>query len=150
MKQWLKKFPWKQMLLTSVCYMLISFVIHEIEAFITLRYYLMPQYFGLWSKVMMPTAGPPPASFMFTSLLFGFLSGFAYSYIYVLLKVSFPKGYWHHVFSFADVLVGIFVVTFLLPTYLMFNVPMGLLIYWFISSFVISVLSAMVFVKLVK
>jgi len=150
MFKWLKKFPWSKIVFSSILFMVIAFVLRQFEAILTMKYYLMPEYFSIWSKVMMPKAGPPPASFMYTSLLVTFLSGFAYAYIYAQVKESLPKAFWTRVFCYADILVAASLVTFILPTYLMFNVPMGLLVSWFISSFVISILGSIVFVKMIK
>jgi hypothetical protein len=147
---WMKEFSVKKILLTSVIFTIISFVIHQIEAVLTMKYYLMPQYFGVWSRVMMPGKGPPPVSFMVTSLIFTFVTGVSVTLIYYYLKDHLPKETGKRIFYFADLMVGTSFVFFTLPTYLMFNVPLGLLVSWFVSSFVILTLGSWVLVKIVK
>jgi len=128
----------------------IGFVVHQIESILTMRYYLMPEYFSVWSRVMMTKAGPPPLSFFLLSLLFTFLTGFAFSYIYLQIKDSLPKGYWKRAFHYADIMAGVYLVTFLFPVYLLFNVPFGLLVSWGISGFIVACIGSIVFVKVLR
>jgi hypothetical protein len=147
---WIKEVSIKKILLVGVIFTVISFIIRQIEAILTLKYYMMPQYFGVWSKLMMPTAGPPPASFMITSLIFTFVTGVSIALIYYYLRNHLPPVGFKRAFYFADILVGTSFVFFTLPTYLMFNVPVGLLVWWFITTFVILTAGSWVIVKIVK
>ena len=70
MIKWIAKIDLKKVLLASLAYTIVAMIIRQIEAVLTMRYYLMPEYFGVWSQVMMPTAGPPPPSFFTTSTSF--------------------------------------------------------------------------------
>jgi len=47
-------------------------------------------------------------------------------------------------------MLGTYFVFFTLPTYLMFNVPVGLLVSWFISTFIILTAGSWVMVKIIK
>jgi len=147
---WIKELKVKKVLLASVIFTVISFVIHQIEALLTMKYYLMPQYFGVWSKVMMPSNGPPPASFMITSLIFTFVTGVSITFIYYYLKDHLPVEKRKRIFYFADLMLGTYLVFFTLPAYLMFNVPTALLIIWFFTSFVILTAGSWVIVKIIK
>jgi hypothetical protein len=147
---WIKEISWKKVLLSALIFSLISFIARQIEAVLTLKYYMMPQYFGVWSKVMMPSAGPPPASFMITSLVFTFVTGVSVTLIYYYLKDHLPKEEKKRAFYFADLMIGTSFVFFTLPVYLMFNVPMGLLLSWFITTFVILTAGSWILVKIVK
>ena len=129
---------------------MISFVIHQIEAILTIKYYMMSAYSGVWSKLMMPGNGPPPASFMITSLIFSFVTGISVSLIYYYLRDHLPSNLFKRTFYFADLMVATSFVFSTLPMYLMFNVPLGLLISWFISSFVILTIGSWVLIKIVK
>jgi membrane protein insertase Oxa1/YidC/SpoIIIJ len=111
---------------------------------------MMPEYFGLWSKVMMPTAGPPPPSFVVTSLVFTLVTGVSLALIYYYLKDHLPENRKKRIFYFADLMIGTSFIFFTLPTYLLFNVPMGLLVSWFISTFIILTASSWVLVKIIK
>jgi hypothetical protein len=147
---WIKEISWKKVIFSGLIFAIISFVIRQIEAILTIKYYTMPEYFGLWSKTMMPNAGPPPFSFMVTSFVFTFVTGVSLALIYYYLKDHLPKEEKRRAFYFADLMIGTSFVFFTLPVYLMFNVPMGLLVSWFITTFIILTASSWVLVKIVK
>jgi hypothetical protein len=147
---WIKELNIKKVALASVIFAVISFAVHQIEAFLTMKYYLMPQYLGVWSKIMMPSAGPPPTSFVITSLILTFVTGISVTLIYYYLKDHLPENRVKRVFYFADLMIATSFVFFTLPTYLMFNVPVGLLISWFISTFIILTAGSWVIVKIIK
>jgi hypothetical protein len=147
---WLKEISIKKVLLTSVIFTVIASVIHQIEAIVMMKYYVDPRYFGIWSKLMMPSAGPPPPQFMITSLIFSFVTGVSVALIYYYLRDHLPPVGLKRVFYFADLLIATSFLFSTLPMYLMFNVPLGLLISWFISSFVILTINSWILVKIIK
>lgn len=146
----IKNLNWKKVLITSSVYMIIVFVIRTIEAIITMNFYTIPEYFGLWSKVMMPAAGPPPVSFQITSLLFSLISGVALVIFFEYIKPVLPKKPLDKTIYFTKIIVLLSFIFFTLPVYLMFNIPFMLLVSWFITSVIIMFLSSMVFVKVMK
>ena len=148
--QWMKKIQWKKVLMAGVVFVIISTLVHQIEAFLTMNCYMMPEYFGVWSKIMMPTAGPPPASFMVVSLLFSYVTGVTLAAVYDFIKDLLPKKFWSRVINFTDIIIGLMVVFFTLPVYLLLNVPLMLLLSWLASSVVIVFLGTVVFVKMLK
>jgi len=141
---WIKELSWKKVALTSLIFTVISFVVHQIEAILTLKYYMMPQYFGV-----MPINGPPPPAFMITSLIFTLATGISLALIYYYLKDHLPVDKKKRVLYFADLMLGTYFVFFTLPVYLMFNVPVGLLVSWFISSFIILTGGSWILVKII-
>ena len=147
---WIKEISWKKVILSGAIFTVISFVIRQVEALLTMGYYTDPQYFGLWSKLMMPKEGPPPASFMITSLVFTFVSGVSLALIYYYLRSHLPQNLKQRVFYFADLMVATSFLFFTLPAYLMFNIPVGILVSWFIASFVILLSASFLFVKIIK
>jgi len=147
---WIKEISWKKVFISGLIITVISFVVRQIEAVLTLKYYMMPEYFGVWSKVMMPAAGPPPPSFMITSLVFTLVMGVSLALIYYYLKDHLPENRKKRIFYFADLMIGTSFIFFTLPTYLMFNVPMGLMVSWFISTFMILTASSWILVKIIK
>ncbi len=48
--------------ITAVAMTILAQIVHTLESILTMGYYTDPAYFQVWSKVMMPAAGPPPAS----------------------------------------------------------------------------------------
>ncbi|MBL7159750.1 hypothetical protein ISS85_04695 [Candidatus Microgenomates bacterium] len=146
----MKKIQWKKVLLAGIAYLVIATVVHQIEALLTMNYYMMPEYFGAWSKVMMPSAGPPPMSFMVISLVFSYVTGVTLAAVYDFIKDLLPKKFWPRVINFSDLIIGLMVVFFILPVYLLLNVPLGLLLSWLASSVLIIILGTMVLVKVLK
>lgn len=149
-KKWLKELSWKKILLTGVIYTLFTTIIHQLEAIMSMKYYQMPQYFGVWSKLMMPEPGPPPKEFMVTSLILTFYSGVALALIYYYIRNFLPKLFWKRVFLFADLMIAASFVFFTIPSYLLFNLPPQLLLSWFISGFAILVLTSYTLVKIIN
>ena len=147
---WIKEISWKKVILSGAIFTVISFVIRQVEALLTMGYYTDPQYFGLWSKLMMPSNGPPPAEFMITSLVFTFVTGVSLALIYYYLRKHLPQNLKQRVFYFADLMVATSFLFFTLPAYLMFNIPVGILVSWFIASFVILLSASFLFVKIIK
>jgi len=147
---WMKEISWKKVLLSSLVFTIIAFIIRQIEAILTMNYYKMPEYFGLWSKTMMPKAGPPPVSFIITSLVFTFATGISLALIYYYLKDHLPKEEKKRILYFADLMIATSFVFFTFPVYLMFNVPLGLLVSWFVSTFIILTATSWILVKIVK
>ena len=148
--EWIKKISWKKVLYSAVIITVISFVVRQLEVVVTMKYYTDPAFFGVWSKLMMPTAGPPPATFMITSFIFTFITGLSLGLIYYYLKDHLPTDIKKRIFYFADLMLGTSFVFFTLPVYLMFNVPVGLLVSWFITSFIILLAGSYTLVKIIK
>jgi MFS family permease len=149
MVKWIKNINWHKTLLSAIIYTVIATVIRQIETVMTMKYYLMPEYFGVWSKLMMPNAGPPPFSFILTSIIITFVSGICLCLIYYYVRDWLPKKQRERIFYFADLTIGTSFVFFTLPAYLMFNLPAMLLVSWFVSGFIILVSASYTFVKLI-
>jgi len=146
---WIKEINWLKAIFVGFLYTLFAVVVRQIETFLTMPYYLDPTHFGLWSRMMMPKAGPPPAEFMIMSFVLTFATGISIAVIYYYLKNMLPKRFLRRVFLFADLMIGCSFIFFTLPVYLLFNVPMGLLISWFVSTFIILVFASFVSVKII-
>jgi len=148
-KKWLKELKWKKIILVGLIYTVFTTLIHQLEAVLSMKYYQMPQYFGVWSKLMMPKAGPPPPEFFITSLIFTFYSGISLALVYYYIKDLLPKLFWKRVFLFADLMVAASFIFFTIPSYLLFNLPYQLILSWFVSSFVILLLTSLTLVKII-
>lgn len=141
---------WGKVFWVGFLFTLVSMVTHNVEAMLTMKYYLMPQYFGLWSKIMMPSAGPPPLTFFAVSLVITFTSGVSLTIIYYYLREYLPKGFWKRATYFADLMAATSLIFFTLPVFLMFNVPLVLLGSWFISTFLILIVASVLIVKIIN
>ncbi|KKP61353.1 MAG: hypothetical protein UR54_C0003G0004 [Candidatus Roizmanbacteria bacterium GW2011_GWA2_34_18] len=148
--KWLKELNWKKILLVGLIYTVFTTVIRQLEVVLTMKYYQMSQYFGVWSKLMMPNAGPPPPSFMIMSLVFTLYSGISLAVVYYYIRNLLPKLFWKRVFFFADLMIAASFIFFTLPCYLLFNLPPQLLLSWFISGFIILVLTSLALVKIIN
>jgi hypothetical protein len=125
-------------------------VLQQISAMSTMRYYQDPAFAGVWSKVMMPSAGPPPLAFLVVSLFFSYATGATLAAVYDFVNGLFGKSYWAKVVGFTDIIVGLAIVLGFFPMYLLFNLPLALLAWWVGTSWVVTLLTAMAFAKTIK
>ena len=131
---WIRKIQWPSVFVCSGIFTVVATVIHQVEAFLTVKYYQIPEYFGVSGK----------------SLIFTFVTGVSLALVYYYIRDLLPKKFWHRVTYFADLLIGMSFIFFTLPAYLMFNFSGALLISLFISGFIIQVTASYLFVKLLK
>ena len=149
MSNWMQKLHWKKIFISGFWYLIIASVVQQTEVAFTMDYYKNPVYAALWSHLMMPVAGPPPAAFFIISLAFTFVTGCTLAAIFDFMR-PLSKTYWSRVINFTDIVVGLSIVLTTFPLYLLFNVPLGLLVWWLVASFISTLISAMVFGKIMK
>jgi len=144
MKTWLK------VVLAAIAFAVISVVINTAFSIATMSYYTDPAYFAVWSKLMMPTAGPPPMSFFVYSIVFSFITGLIFAGVYtkvssVIKGSGAEKGLRYG--------IGLFLVTgipFFLTTLLLINIPLVLSIVWLIGSLIVYLIGGIAIAKIVK
>lgn len=146
----IQKINWKMAIVAGIIFMVIAYIVHTIEAILTMSFYTNPAYFGVWSKLMTPTAGPPPASFMLYSLVFNLITGIIFASLYCWVGGLLPKDFSGRLVVFVEVLFAVTVIPGSLSMILLFNLPLALIVYWAISSLVIYFLATWVFIKLLK
>lgn len=123
----------------------LSQIIHTLGSWLTMSYYTNDDYFAVWSKLMMPTAGPPPASFYLYSILFGIVGGILVAMVYGVVKNSIPgktvakKGLNYGLLVF---LVG--GVSGFLMLLLLINLPAALLLWWAFESLIVYLIGGMI------
>ena len=131
---------WKT-IIAAVVIVILAQIIHMVGVQIGMSHYINPAYYAVWSKIMMPEAGPPEASFYYLSILFGLITYLLFAGIYPILKESVPgdgaiqKGLIYGIIVF---LLGS--VAGYLAMYLLINIPAGLLLMWAVESFIIYLL----------
>lgn len=145
-----KKVKWGKVFLAAFIYLVIAFVIRQIEVFSTMKYYLMPQYWEVWSKIMMPNAGPPPLIFQVLSVIFTFITGLVLIWFFVATQKMLGKNYWVKVGKFTGAFAVLTLVFSSLPMYLLINLPVALLVVWFLTGVLTVFLGTLVFAKLFK
>ncbi|MFH1183055.1 MAG: hypothetical protein V1690_02225 [Candidatus Moraniibacteriota bacterium] len=144
----IKNVRWGKVILAGLIFLAISIVLRQIESFLTVDYYKMPEFFGVWSKVMMPKAAPPPINFYLASILFTLISGTILAVIYEKIRNIFPEDKWKKIFNFTCFITILSIIFFTFPVYLLFHVPLALLLIWVVTSIIIYFLAAIVFNKL--
>jgi hypothetical protein len=138
---------WK-ITVAGVLFAIISQIIHTVESMATMNFYMDPTYFSVWSKMMMPTAGPPPVEFYIYSLVFSLIAGIIYALIYSMISKSIPgktvvnKGLYFGFFLF------LLSIPSFLTMFMLINLPSLLLLYWSISGFIVYLIFGIVIVKL--
>jgi len=144
------KINWQKVITASVIVFVIEMVVRQVEAFLTMQYYVMPEYFGVWSKLMMPKAGPPPPEFFVTSAMFSFLGALILACVYECIKGSLSKQFWPRVLGFTKLMTLLMLAFAFMPMFLMMNIQQALLVSWFVTSVLVTLVASMVFVKILK
>lgn len=139
-----------RILLSGLIFAVIGSLIHIIEPVLTIQYYMMPQYFPVWSKLMMPNAGPPPTEFYILSFLSAIVSGVILAWFYNWVKKLLPKDFWRRVGSFTGLVLLLDILFWALPTVLLINLPAAVIFSWTVSTVLATLLGTMVFVKVLK
>ena len=137
--------------LVVVIFVILSQVVHNLGAVIGMKYYLMAQYFPVWSKLMADQAGPPPSSFYLYSLLFGLIGGILLAIVYLIIEKSLRgknsalKGLF-----FGLLVIMAAQIPGTLAMILLINLPVFLIVSWLIEGSLIYLLSGMIFAVLLK
>jgi len=135
----------------AVLYAIVGEMIMTLGAMADMNYYLDANYFPVWSKIMMPAAGPPPATFMYTGIVFQLVTGFLFALVYNVIKGAVPGKGWKNnglMYGFLVFLVAGIPTTLMLI--LLINLPLGLLLSWMLQSLVVYLLMGLVTAKIVK
>lgn len=129
--------------------LVINSIIHMIGATIGMGYYMNPDYFEVWSKIMMPEPGPPPASFMIYSIIFNLIASFIFVLVYLIIYDSLPgTGLTKKGLSYGLIIFMISGISGMLGMILLINLPAGLIGMWTVETLVINLLCG-IFVALI-
>jgi len=140
-----------RLILAGILFAVIAEIIHILSALLSMKYYTMPEYFSVWSKVMMPSAGPPPASFYYYSFVFAAVTGIILAYMYSVLRKSLEaKSAAARGVRYGMVLFFVSIIPFSLSLYLLINLPLALIFVWAAENLVLYILGGMVIAKLNK
>ena len=148
---------WKNLTIAAVAFAIMSMVANTIGAFGDMKYYTDPANSGLWSKLMMPGQSSPPLEFFLLTTLAAFGTGLVYAYAYTITKHAFAgKGsfradrQWETGAKFGVFLFLVAVLPGMLSMYLLFAVPLGLVVSWIVQGFATSVIGGVIFSKIIK
>jgi hypothetical protein len=138
----------KPVLLGGIAYAVFGFIINVIGATLTMSYYTDPANFPLWSKLMMPGPGAPPAEFMIASLVIGLLIGILYAFAYGLVRPLLNGDYKRKGATFGVMLFAVTGVPYALTNWMLLAIPTGLLAYWAFETLVIQTICGVLFARL--
>lgn len=131
-----------KVLVATIIFVVVSQTIHTLGAFFGMKYYLMPEYFPVWSKIMMPEPGPPPMKFTLMSIGVSVLTGLIYSLLYYTIMESVPgKNGFRRGISLGLILFFVAGLPNLLSMVLLINLPLQLVIFWLVETFLISIIA---------
>ena len=137
--------------LSGVIFAVIAQIIHTFASMLSMSFYTDPNYFSVWSKMMMPTAGPPPVSFTIYALLFSFVGGVLFALVYDVVKKSVKKKTALKTGLFYGLLVFLVAgIPSSLSLILLINLPAALITIWAVSELVIYLLNGILAVKLLR
>jgi hypothetical protein len=138
-------------LVAAVLITAISFLISTAGAYADMSYYMDANYFGVWSKLMMPTAGPPPVEFTYISIVFSLITALIFCFVYIKIKNVFST----KTTTKAGLIYGcgVFLIAGIpstLSLILLINLPLALIISWAVQSLVMYLISGIIAAKLIK
>jgi len=141
-----------KIILAAIAYVVIGKIVNTLSAMLTMSYYMDPNYFAVWSKIMMPGPGPPPAEFTYYGIAFAFISGLIFSYIYTKVSsVIKDKGWMQKGLKYG---FGVFLIAgipMFLSMYLLINLPLELLVEWMIvDGLIVYLLCGIAVSKIMK
>jgi len=146
-----KKGKLKGIVIAAFLFMIIAQVVHTLGSYATMDFYTDPQYFALWSEIMMPDIGPPGIEFFALSVAFNFITAFIFTWFYSLIKgavpgkMSFMKG-----INYGLILFLITAFPGFLSMVLLLNIPIVLNVGWMIEALIIDIIGGIVIAKFVK
>ena len=141
--------PWK-MIVAAIPFMIISQVIHTIEAQLTMDFYTDPTYFPVWSNIMMGEMGLAP-EFMYYSLTFAFIGGLLFTGVYTVVAKGIPgKTYVNKGIYYGLLIWLVADIPFSLTLVLLINLPIELIAYWAVSTLIVYLLSGVAVVRILK
>ena len=133
-------------ILSVIAYIIMAQVVHTVGSILSMKYYIMPEYFSVWSKLMMPNAGPPPTSFYFISFFCSLVMGIMLLAVYLFIRDSFrTKSRAKKGLIFALIVMGVSAIPNFLGNVLLINLPAGLLIEWLAEGIIIAICTGLIF-----
>lgn len=144
-------FNWKQIVIAIVAIVIVSQIVHMVSATATMGFYMDPAYTQVWSNIMMPTAGPPPATFYYYSILFTVITAMFFTMVYSMIGCCVPgKTLINRGLTYGLLIFLVGGLPSMLTTYLIINIPAGLAAYWAVEILAINLIGGMIVAKLIK
>lgn len=127
-----------RILVSILIWTVIAQIMHVLGAALSMDYYKDPAYAGVWSRIMMPGEGSPPAIFHVLSLALGLVSGALYVGVYVLIRRGIPgKKAAVRGLAYGAMLFCVAAVPGAMAQVLLLNLPVALIVGWAVEELVI-------------
>jgi len=110
-------------IIAGILVAIVSQILTTVEAFLTMEIYLIEEFFPVWSRIMMPGAGPPPVTFYLYSIGFSLILGILYAAVFRVIEEGIPGTGIQKGFCYGFILFLVSGLPFLLTTYLLINLP---------------------------
>ncbi len=142
---------YKRILVAALFVMFISLIIHTAGSFLDMDYYTNSENFSLWSNIMMPDIGPPGIEFYGLSLVFGLITGLIFTIFYILIAKTIRQKTVLKTGLFYGILLFILTqIPMIFSMFLLFAIPIGLLLSWVLQSLIIAMISGVGIVYIVR
>lgn len=146
---WFNFFSWK-VLVGGLAFSAVAQIIHTFGAFLTMSFYTDPAYFNLWSRLLMTASGGFSQSYMWYSLGINFFIGLVFASMYSWINSCFCGKGLEKGLCFGWLLFLLGSIPFTLSNLLLFNVPLTLLCFWLVESFIINLLGGTLLALIIK
>jgi len=138
-------------IISIIVILVLSLIVHNLGATIGMGYYMDTKYADVWSKIMMPEPGPPPASFMFYSIIFSLINSFFFVFVYLIISESVPgTGLVKKGFFYGLIVFMISGISSSLGMTLLINLPCGLILLWAIETLIIYIIGGIIVAIIAK
>jgi hypothetical protein len=134
----------KPVLIAAVLFTLSSQIVIMFESAATMDIYLMPEYFPVWSKLMMPDMGPPPATFFAMSVLVSFALALISAAVFWIVSPGIPGEGLTKGVSYGLILFFISGVPSLFGMLLLINLPAKFFIAGTVSALASSLIGGII------
>jgi len=138
-----------KILLTSILFLIIAQIVHSLGAMATMNYYMLEEFFPVWSSIMMPNEGPPGTSFFLLSAVFNFLTGLIFSVVYLTVNKGLkPKKATKKGLLYGFLVFSVATIPGTLSMILLINLPLMLILGWAIEGLIIFLAAGWIVGKL--
>jgi hypothetical protein len=140
-----------KVILVAVLFLVVAQIVHTLGAMATMGYYMLEQYFPVWSSVMMPDGGAPGGMFYLLSAVFNLITGLIFALVFLAVekglkqKNSLKKG-----LLFGFLVFCVASIPGALSMVLLLNLPAMLIFVWTLEALIIYLVMGMVSGKLLS
>lgn len=113
----------KPIIIGGILFAVASQIILMGEVIATMDIYMMPEYFPVWSKLMMPEMGPPPALFYLISISVSVGLALLYCTVFHILRDGIPGTGFRKGFNYGILLFLLSSFPSMLGMWMLINLP---------------------------